>query len=1070
MKRIQSKFPLFFFTTIVLNLNSQTFYKRYYETFGSGGNSGSGFAEGFNKTIIMSGYNNQNTANARNWQITRTDSAGTLLSSWQYDFNSTDDYDCYTKQTPDSGYVVYGQITSATAIMKINKTGAVQWCKSLTGAVTIYDILPLSDGSFMVGSPAGIGFGLIKMDAAGNILWRRTTNVTTAETKAVIMNNAGNFVCTGSDGSNVAIAEIDPNGNVMWSEKFTGINPSRGNYIVQTTDNGYAVACYQNGAHYELKIDQSGTLLWKNSIPVPSNNNVVGIVALPGNKTLISYSNVSNPNYLNLEEVNATGTSASDYRITSAITLYSFNFPLVLRTASGAIYVRGISNTGSMKMFDLVRVTANYSGCASAFIQTATPNAYNFATLGGGFPFINTLPSVTNLSPTFSVASTTTLQVCNINALASSINQTNALCNSLCNGSATVTATGGQAPYTYTWTPGGQNTYTVNNLCAGTYSVLVKDNLNNTYTQTVSITQPPALTLTTSSTSNTICAGASITLSANGSGGTGAITYTWQPGNITSSVTTVSPASSTAYTAIAKDANNCTTTSTQSITANPLPTITVNSGSICTGKSFTIIPGGASTYTIQGGSTVVSPGSSTSYTVAGTNTAGCVSSTFATSNVTVNATPTISVNSGSICSGNSFTIVPAGASTYTVQGGSTVVSPGSTTSYTVVGTSAAGCVSSAFATSNITVNATPTITANSGSICSGNSFTIVPGGASTYTIQGGSAVVSPGSTTSYTVIGTSTAGCLNSGFATSNVTVNTTPTVSMANGTICASGSFTLNANGANTFTYSSGPVVSPTSTTTYSVTGSSTAGCVSAMATAVVTVTNNIVVSITGTNTICSGQSAYLTANGASTYTWNTTATTSTIAPTPTNSTTYSVIGASGSCSNTAMINVTVNPLPTFTISSSHSLACVGQQFTLSSSNTSLPSYTWASVSSTVSGAGNNQRITSLNTTTTFTLIGISANGCTNSAVFTQSVSTCMGFDQISKEEFDLTVYPNPFNGIINISSDNKIEVEIFNILGSKIYTSVIENGKTEIDLSVQSKGIYFIKIGSVTRKIIKD
>ncbi len=55
------------------------------------------------------------------------------------------------------------------------------------------------------------------------------------------------------------------------------------------------------------------------------------------------------------------------------------------------------------------------------------------------------------------------------------------------------------------------------------------------------------------------------------------------------------------------------------------PTITVNSGAICSGNSFTISPSGAETYTYSGGSSVVSPTASTNYTVIGENLMGCIS-------------------------------------------------------------------------------------------------------------------------------------------------------------------------------------------------------------------------------------------------------------------------------------------------------------------------------------------------------------------------------------------------------------------------------------------------------------
>jgi hypothetical protein len=372
---------------------------------------------------------------------------------------------------------------------------------------------------------------------------------------------------------------------------------------------------------------------------------------------------------------------------------------------------------------------------------------------------------------------------------------------------------------------------------------------------------------------------------------------------------------------------------------------------------------------------------------------------------------------------------------------------------------------------NVSVNSQPTITVNSGSICSGSSFTIVPSGASTYTIQGGSAIVSPGSTTSYTVIGTSTAGCVSSGFATSNVTVNTTPTISMAGGTICPGGSFTLSASGANTYTYSSGPIVSPAVTTTYSAIGSSTAGCNSASTTAVVTVTNNLVVSITGTNIICNGQTLNLAANGASTYTWNTTATTSTIAPTPTANTSYSVIGASGSCSNTALINVTVNPTPTITASSNSSLICFGQVAVLSASG--AVNYTWNPGSATTSSIS-----VSPSVTTAYTITGTNSFGCPSTATITQNAVDCTSLSEAVLAKGDFIIYPNPTSGLVTLSISASLNINsvegqpiiIYTVIGEKLISETATSSKFTIDLSQQANGIYFIKVGTVTKKIIKE
>jgi hypothetical protein len=235
--------------------------------------------------------------------------------------------------------------------------------------------------------------------------------------------------------------------------------------------------------------------------------------------------------------------------------------------------------------------------------------------------------------------------------------------------------------------------------------------------------------------------------------------------------------------------------------------------------------------------------------------------------------PTISISGNAIiCTGNSATLTASGnVSTYNWVSGpataSNVVSPSVATTYSVTGTNSLGCISN-MATQAVTVNITPTVSVNNGTICSGNSFTINPSGASTYTIEGGNAVVSPSANTTYTVRGTSAAGCISANTATSNVTVNATPIISANNGTICAGNSFTIAPSGAATYTIEGGnAVVSPTTNTSYTVVGTSSAGCLSSN-TATSDVTVNPLPSVTAasnTSLICIGQSATLTASGAS-------------------------------------------------------------------------------------------------------------------------------------------------------------------------------------------------------------
>jgi Zn-dependent metalloprotease len=190
--------------------------------------------------------------------------------------------------------------------------------------------------------------------------------------------------------------------------------------------------------------------------------------------------------------------------------------------------------------------------------------------------------------------------------------------------------------------------------------------------------------------------------------------------------------------------------------------------------------------------------------------------------------PALTVNSATICNGQTANLTVSGAATYSWSSGQTTstisVNPSATTSYTVFGTTSS-CTSSTV--TSVMVNPNPTVTVNSATICSGGSTNLVASGASTYSWSTGAGTsgisVSPGSTTTYTVTGY-TGSCSNSQVA--NVTVNPNPTVSVNSATICTGQSATLTANGASSYTFNPGNitgsaiVISPTVSTTYTVTG----------------------------------------------------------------------------------------------------------------------------------------------------------------------------------------------------------------------------------------------------------
>ncbi|HNT71284.1 MAG TPA: hypothetical protein PKI83_06480, partial [Bacteroidales bacterium] len=209
--------------------------------------------------------------------------------------------------------------------------------------------------------------------------------------------------------------------------------------------------------------------------------------------------------------------------------------------------------------------------------------------------------------------------------------------------------------------------------------------------------------------------------------------------------------------------------------------------------------------------------------------------------------------------------------------------------------------------------------------------------------------------------------------------------------TICQGESVQLTATGGVTYSWSpttglsnpniSNPIASPSSTTTYTVTTTDSQGC-TASASVLITVTPSPSLTVTASpQNICVGQNSILTANGASTYSWSTGASTASITVTPTNTTTYSVTGYNGSCSSSATVVVNVSTNLNVTINANPPSVCIGGTSVLTASGAST--YSWSTGGSTAS-------ITVTPTaTTTYTVTGSSGVGCSNTATVTVSVSS---------------------------------------------------------------------------------
>lgn len=470
---------------------------------------------------------------------------------------------------------------------------------------------------------------------------------------------------------------------------------------------------------------------------------------------------------------------------------------------------------------------------------------------------------------------------------------THVTCNGLCNGAAAVAVTGGTAPYTYLWAPGGQTTPGITNQCAGTYTCTVTDVSGCTGSVTVTITQPPAIANNVISV-NASCSGScNGTAQSNPSGGTAPYSFLWMPGAMTTP--NVSGLCAGSYTLVVTDLNGCTAQSIVSITQPPPLSANVSATSsscgLCTGSASVTVAGGTPPFAYfwspSGGTNPTATNLCVgNYTCTITDAQGCTTTASVTITQVVNITITSSGSTPS-CYGSCDAIASANASggaapyTYFWQPGNfttqnlTGLCAGT---LTVTATDANGCYSS----TQITFNNPPQLVVTGVSTnvscygqCNGTASANAVGGTGSY-----SYLWLPGGQTTATITnqcaGTYTCTVHDVNLCDTTIIVTITqPTLIAANGnvtsancTLCDGAISTSASGGTGPFTYLWMPGAATTSSIVnvcpgiYTVTVTDATGC-SVNTQYAVSNINGPTVSTTHSNATCDS-----TCNGTATTT----------------------------------------------------------------------------------------------------------------------------------------------------------------------------------------------------------
>ncbi|MDQ8144417.1 beta strand repeat-containing protein, partial [Chryseobacterium sp. CFS15] len=559
-------------------------------------------------------------------------------------------------------------------------------------------------------------------------------------------------------------------------------------------------------------------------------------------------------------------------------------------TATGATSYQWQQNTGSG--FVAIPNGAPFSGVTTTTLTitgvTGTMSGYQYRCVA-----TNSSGSATSNSATLTVSS-----------ISGNISKTNVSCNGGTNGAATVIASGGIGPYTYSWSPSGGTAATATGLAVGNYTVTITDIIGCTTTATATITQPTAISGTTVVTNIACNGGSTGAINLTPTGGSAPYTFNWGGGITTEDRTGLAAGT---YTVTITDANGCTGTVTATVTQPTAMSATVsqtnvscNSGS--NGTAGIVVTGGTAPYTYSwspsGGTAATATGLlAGTYTVTVTDANACT----ITRTVTITQPTAISgttVVTNIACNGGStgaINLTPTGGSApYTFNWGGGITTEDRTGlsagTYTVTITDANGCTGTVTATVTQPASAISGTTVVTNIACNGGStgaINLTPtGGSAPYTFNWGGGITTEDRTGlaagTYTVTITDANGC--TGTVTATVTQPTamSATVSQTN-VSCNSGSNgtagIVVTGGTAPYTYSWSPSGGTAATATGLLAGTYTVTVTDANActiTRTVTITQPTAISGTTvvTNIACNGGSTgaiNLTPTGGSApYTFN--------------------------------------------------------------------------------------------------------------------------------------------------------------------------------------------------------
>ncbi len=401
--------------------------------------------------------------------------------------------------------------------------------------------------------------------------------------------------------------------------------------------------------------------------------------------------------------INATATNVTCYGLTNGIIHtntsggnppYSYTWPLNASTADSLallapgtydVFVTdnlGCSSTQQVSITQpasaltstssFVNVKCNGAQTGSASVTAAGGTgayAYSWSNGGTSATIIHLVPGTytCSISDANSCTSSQFISISQPLALQPVLTSVPSTCFAGCNGTCTISTTGGSPVYTYSWSPVSSSSSTIAGLCANTYSCWVTDASGCRDSVHVALVDPAKLTVSMSSSSSACSTSCNGTASSTVSGGTGTYQYAWTGSSQTTPSITALCAGQ--YTLTVTDANVCQAVDSVIVTAPPPLVINLTgvnaTCSGCDGSETAAVSGGAGAYSYSWGALPFVTATATAlcggtYTCIVTDGNACTQT--ATSTLTQSASPhitgtVIATSSGAVSQGWAYLVL-----------------------------------------------------------------------------------------------------------------------------------------------------------------------------------------------------------------------------------------------------------------------------------------------------------------------------------------------------------------------------------------------------------------------------